>query len=284
VPLDHHLATLAAALRARLSASTERHVQEILAGMTKVAQEEAARAAGAVAQEAENARAAAVTQLKEERAKVSSLEAQLRYLQDRLRDLEAGWRASQASSARATPTTAGDQRLCQALAALERAPSLGSTLDAVGRALGRLAPRHVLLVLEDEAAIAWSLSGFQAGPDVGADRRVPLHREGPLAAVLANRQTVEVADPARLFSLQGAAPARAGLLAALDVGGEPVALAYVDTARDAGTEEGAARMRDDLALLLRHASWLLEAVTTERTLQTAVRMSEEELETTEKYR
>lgn len=137
----------------------------------------------------------------EARGHAASLTEQVNYLQSRLGDLDAMWRAAAAerdgiAQHAATERQQADAqvgRLAHALAHLDGCTTLIQCLDALCAALSGVSPRSAVLLPRGPVWQLWGASGFEAAEQASAAKpqfAAPLPREafegtaGPLAAPL----------------------------------------------------------------------------------------------------
>jgi hypothetical protein len=158
-------------------------------------------------------------------------------------------------------------RVVTATRRLDEATSLRGILDALADGAAAEATRLAVLLVDEETLRAYRHHGFHPG---ATPVDVPLAASRTLSRAVAERRpmVLPTVDEREIPALTGArAAGHSGLLLPVVVQRAVVALVYAEGPDHEGPEDGAPVWREQVEVLVRHASARLENVTSQRTVE-----------------
>jgi hypothetical protein len=156
-------------------------------------------------------------------------------------------------------TTAAQERLVNAMRAMDSARSLSDVLDALVTCGAREAGRAGLFLVSQGRLRSWRLVGFDS-LDAGPAVELPADESGPILEAI-KTEGGPTSSPQRSSapSFAKLPEGRSRFVVPICIGGEPVAVLYADEGAD--SEVDCEALQWFLELLSRHASRSLEAIT-----------------------
>jgi hypothetical protein len=179
-------------------------------------------------------------------------------------------KAAAAAAAKPAPVAAarpdgGAARLLESIRTLDATHALTDVFDTLADLARKEADRAAILIVRGGQLRAWRFVGFEGAPD---PRTVGMKLDGAgiIAEVVRTGQTRTAGPESSALGFAPLPTGRTGVVAPIEVGGQVVAVLYVDDATRESAGPGDA-WRDGVEILARHAARCLEVLTVQHSQQ-----------------